>query len=459
MEAASIHNFRCFGEQQSVRLAPLTLLVGDNSTGKTSFLAMIRALAELVEAGVYANNGTSVFSDGPYDLGSFDEIIHNPGTRDGIPASFEAGVEFRLGQDGTRPSDDSLSYEFKFSRQRTVPKLEGVRIAHRDNSIHISQESGFEVLYRIRTRRGEWQWKGSEIEGDQRVHMSLPTPQAILFEGLIPQILPVDRAVDSGVFIPINDSPMLEREDYNSLRTLLRHMRDSRFRHRVFSGSPVRSNPMRTYDRKPVQRTPDGAYVPLYLADLSSFDQARWEELKDSIERFGKDSGLFDELSIRHLGKSRSDPFQMQIRKFGPKIKGLKRNITDVGYGVSQVLPVITELFRHDRPPAFLLQQPEIHLHPSAQAALGSLFCQIASWDRQLFVETHSDFLLNRVRMDVRDGRGRLKPDDVSVLFFERLETSVRIHSLRFDQQGNVLNAPPSYGQFFMNEVTKSIGL
>ena len=105
----------------------------------------------------------------------------------------------------------------------------------------------------------------------------------------------------------------------------------------------------------------------------------------------------------------------------------------------------------------FLLQQPEVHLHPSAQAALGSLFCQVAGPERQLIVETHSDHLLDRVRMDVRDGTTRLQPDDVSILFFERGDLDVHIHSLRFDTEGNVLDAPPSYRQFFMEETRRSL--
>ena len=68
---------------------------------------------------------------------------------------------------------------------------------------------------------------------------------------------------------------------------------------------------------------------------------------------------------------------------------------------------------------------------PSAQAALGSLFCDVANPSRQLIVETHSDHLLDRVRMDIRDGKTRLKPDDVSILFFERDDLNVLIHSLR----------------------------
>ena len=92
-------------------------------------------------------------------------------------------------------------------------------------------------------------------------------------------------------------------------------------------------------------------------------------------------------------------------------MKGPQRNLVDVGYGVSQALPVITELLDHDADPPklFLLQQPEIHLHPKAQAALGSLLCTVAGIGRQLIVETHSDYLLDRVRMDIRDNKTGLK--------------------------------------------------
>ena len=134
-------------------------------------------------------------------------------------------------------------------------------------------------------------------------------------------------------------------------------------------------------------------------------------------------------------------PFQIQIRKFGGKLKGNCRNLIDVGYGVSQTLPIITELLRADAPSMFLLQQPEVHLHPSAQAALGSLFCSVAGSDRQLVVETHSDYIIDRVRMDVRDNKTDLKPEDVSILYFERGESDVKIHSIRLDADGNVLDA------------------
>ena len=147
------------------------------------------------------------------------------------------------------------------------------------------------------------------------------------------------------------------------------------------------------------------------------------------------------------------------MRKWGRRRKGARRNLIDVGYGVSQALPLLVDLLDPNGSTLLLVQQPEVHLHPSAQAALATLFCTVAAAGRQIIVETHSEYVIDRVRMDIRDRTTRLQPDDVSILFFERTDLDVHIHSLRFDEQGNLLDAPDSYGQFFMNETRRSIGL
>ena len=223
------------------------------------------------------------------------------------------------------------------------------------------------------------------------------------------------------------------------------------------ASAPVRSSPRRTYDPASLIYDPKGDYIPMYLAYKHFHGGNEWKNLKSALENFGKESGLFDEFSIKRFGKSESAPFQLQVRKSGGKLKGPLRNLIDVGYGVSQALPVITELLRSDAPNMFLMQQPEVHLHPSAQAALGSLFCERAGAGQQLVVETHSDYLLDRVRMDIRDGKSELKPEDVSILYFERKDIEVQIHSIRLDKEGNVLDAPPSYRKFFMEETERSL--
>ena len=72
-------------------------------------------------------------------------------------------------------------------------------------------------------------------------------------------------------------------------------------------------------------------------------------------------------------------------------------------------------------------------------------------------IETHSDYIIDRVRMDVRDGTTGLKPEDVSILYFEPGDLSVKIHSIRIDDAGNIKGAPEGYRQFFTDELTRSL--
>lgn len=260
-------------------------------------------------------------------------------------------------------------------------------------------------------------------------------------------------------FRPIDESPQMTDGDREQLKGLVGVFDALSAEQRPFASAPVRSKPRRTYDPSRPGRDPEGETIPMYLSTAFFEDKKSWKALKAALERFGREAGLFDEIAVKPLGKRGSEPFQMHVRKFGGRAKGPLRNLIDVGYGVSQVLPVITELFRDDTTPMFLLQQPEVHLHPSAQAALGSLFCEITGPGRQIVVETHSDHLLDRVRLDVRDRKTKLKPDDVSILFFERGDLDVRIHSLRLDAEGNVLGAPPSYRRFFLDETRRSLRL
>ena len=202
--------------------------------------------------------------------------------------------------------------------------------------------------------------------------------------------------------------------------------------------------------------------MPTHLAWLSLHEPDTWQKLQHRLEDFGRAAGLFDEIRVRRLGRTASDPFQLQVRKFGNGRKGPIHSLADMGYGVSQILPLAAELLRDDSSQMLLVQQPEVHLHPSAQAALGALLCEVAASNRhgrRLIIETHSDFIIDRVRMSVRDHVGRLRSGDVSIVYFERDGHDVVIHNLRVDEKGSLLDAPPGYRQFFLEELQRSIDL
>ena len=211
---------------------------------------------------------------------------------------------------------------------------------------------------------------------------------------------------------------------------------NNKFESGALAGAPIRSSPLRTYEPRRLMQDPQGVSIPAFLANMHARNPDEWQKMKSNLEEFGRTSGLFDEIFIRRLGRNEFEPFQMEVRKGSKRRKGARHNLIDVGYGVSQVLPLLVDLLEPSGSSLFLLQQPEVHLHPSAQATLGSLFCETAASGRQLIVETHSDYILDRILLDIRDKRSDLEPDDVSILYFERDDLSVTIHSIRIDDEG-----------------------
>ena len=215
--------------------------------------------------------------------------------------------------------------------------------------------------------------------------------------------------------------------------------------------APIRSKPRRTYSEMSSSSQPEGGHVPFLLSKLSGGEEAGGDKVAEEIRDFGGSSGLFEDVTPKRLGRKPSDPFQLLVETGGPAA-----NLVDVGYGVSQVLPVLVDSVTAPRATLVLIQQPEVHLHPRAQAALGSFFVHLAADEgRHLVIETHSDYIIDRVRMEVADGK--IAPDDVALLYFEKEHVESTIHRIAIDKLGNLVDAPRSYRSFFLKERTAFI--
>ena len=438
MDSITLKNYRCFAGEQTARLAPLTLLVGENSTGKTSFLAMVRALWDSAFGYEPPN-----FREIPYDLGAFEDIVHNAGgTRGKLADSFEAGFSR---PDQPKPKNPEMNVHATFKDRQGVPFPAKRRFV--GNGVWIEaqvEEDNLAIVFG--TPQNQWKsFSDVPVFGSP-----LPIATVVGIDSL--RRMKNDETSDRIESLPTTS----ELEEFTKVvLALLPDFTDAR---RPFASAPVQSRPRRTYDPVQQSRDPEGEYIPSYLARLYRQDSDEWHGLKASLEEFGRESGLFDDISVRSFGDTGGAPFQILVRKWGKRRKGPWRNLIDVGYGVSQALPLLTELLRPDAPNMFLMQQPEVHLHPSAQAALGSLFCDAAAAGKQLIVETHSDFIIDRVRSDVRDKATALKPEEVSILYFERDELAVNIHSIRLDEMGDLEGVPEGYRKFFTAEMLRSIG-
>jgi hypothetical protein len=441
LQELRLRDFRCFREQQTARLAPLTLLVGENSTGKTSFLAAVRAM---VEVGSYHEDPD--FRAPPYDLGSFREIAYrqDPNGSRGGAESFGLGFQY-AGEKGEAVTVDAT---FNLG-DGAAPMLSTVLWSAGD--VWVQEHHG---APEIRTDLGcaSGSWRLPPLRDPDRRY--LYGGDAHAFSRLL------RVAVESGKpgkLQPLHGDADAVPTECDQVKLIRLFFENNKFESGALAGAPIRSSPLRTYEPVRLMQDPQGVSIPAFLANMHARNPDEWQKMKSDLEEFGRKSGLFDDMFVKRLGRHEFEPFQLEVRKRGKTGKGARRNLIDVGYGVSQILPLLVELFRHDRASMFLLQQPEVHLHPSAQAELGSLLCATAESQCQLIVETHSDYVLDRILLDIRDKRTDLKPDDVSILYFERDDLSVTIHSIRIDDEGNVLDAPEGYRGFFRDELERVI--
>lgn len=431
-----LRDFRCFHEDKAVRLAPLTLLVGENSTGKTSFLAAVRAIWEAA----YQSSEPD-FRAPPYDLGPFSEIVHSRGKRRSSTTTFAIGFTGTL-------RGRSIRFDVTFESRAAAPHPAEIYWKADSLWMRYSRTTGTKYTIDFGSENGSWRFS-SERRYPNIGQFGLSWNYWIR-EAIFEMNESLDELERLG-----GTKKKLTKEDLRHFSSISRSFTMYPRSDALFASAPIRSSPRRTYEPIKLSPDPEGSYVPTFFANVNFQSPEQWNRLKEKLERFGRISGLFDEIGVRQLGDMEGGPFHMEIRKHERKGKGQRRNLIDVGYGVSQVLPVLAELFRPRGSTMFLFQQPEVHLHPSAQAALGSLFCESASAGRQLIIETHSDYILDRILLDVRDKRTKLTAKDVSILYFEREDRDVCIYSMSVDEEGNVLDSPDGYRRFFKDELDR----
>jgi predicted ATPase len=120
-------------------------------------------------------------------------------------------------------------------------------------------------------------------------------------------------------------------------------------------------------------------------------------------------------------------------------------SIADVGFGVSQIFPVILEGLKMPIRNTLLLEQPEIHLHPNLQMQLADFFVALALSNKGIVVETHSDHIVNRlVRRIVEDGGGAMR-DLIGIYFIRKAADSTEFEEVKIDDTRGITNWPPGF--------------
>ncbi len=138
--------------------------------------------------------------------------------------------------------------------------------------------------------------------------------------------------------------------------------------------------------------------------------------------------------------------------------------LTDVGFGVSKILPILVADLQLDSETSFfynqkidkrsllVLSEPEIDLHPSVQADFADyLVKQTKENQKQYIVETHSEYIINRLRLLI--ARGTLKEEDVKLYFFENDGIESKTFPVKLHKDGQITNAPDSFFETYTIDI------
>ncbi|XUU59851.1 DUF3696 domain-containing protein [Erythrobacter sp. HA6-11] len=449
----ALKDFRAFQSTGLIDIRPLTFLVGENSSGKTSFLAALNYMWSLRD-----RLATPTFNSAPFDLGTFDEIVHRVRGRT-KPTCFELIVEdvvtldpnespyFFRNSPKTKKTTESVRISLTFEENVGDAVISKTAIETKQYALVVEFGPQLRIVMKDRvgkelldTDDGQKEFDlASDI--DRRRDLSMRDLTFLVRRMIIERVVPKDFKYsdsDTGLAISI---------------TALEQLLNS-FPSAVFASAPVRSNPSRVYTLNDQSRTPEGTHTPQRLFKIKESNQANWQRIKQGLEKFGHMSGMFSAINVAKYRTSGSSPFHINVTRGGKQ-----SNIVDVGYGVSQALPILTDLIESPPKSGFLFQQPEVHLHPQAQAALGSFLVEYASTNKKPLIvsETHSDYLIDRVRLHVRSKD--IRPEDVSLLYFQTQGTSTTVSQLEVDAQGNILKTPPGYRSFFVREQMQMLGI
>jgi hypothetical protein len=435
-------NFRGF-TNAIVPLLDVNFLVGQNSTGKTSLLYLLRLFLgqRLLLQADFSSEGESI--------GLFNELVS---MHSDDKSYFRIGI---IQEHKSEGGNTSTALLLTYVNAAGLPQLQAVTAAMGNKEIYLRWDDG-KASFRIRSLSSVTTaedakallpgWIKDHESPSELIPLTLP-------EGLMSNRMPlfvvmtlVAHTVKSSS--AKSEQPTIDPGDFQFFWPELGYP--------LVWIAPIRTKPGRTYDQPQTAFSSEGSHTPYVIRRMLDSEEGK-KKFHSFMRRVGKDSALFDGIDVKLFGSPTdlTAPFEIDVI-----LDSMPLKINMVGYGVSQSLPILVELLDRPNGSWFAIQQPEVHLHPKAQAALGDVFFEMAVQDRKRFViETHSDFTIDRFRMQYNRKSHSQKPNS-QVLFFERRDKHNTVTPLIISPDGELpSDQPDSYRKFFIKEQMNLLGL
>lgn len=479
VEAFRIQNFMGFADSGWIELRPITLLFGRNSAGKSAILRALLLLKQSLDNPPEFGPLLFVKDDG-LDFGDYTELVRDHNSKQDI--SFWFTCRFSQEDDDLYsgrglyalnqltvsaqdrvmepPSSGQIIVRLIYGLNRAGrPTLRAVDLydAQRDVILSASSSDG------ERDSEQTWLFESQFFDLANQPEPNLwPYMDMFTKAGFLPWIRPHESQLAQA------DEDEPNKEDFghpfNLTWLLLRGIRSSitTFLQGLRYLEPLRAEPQRFY-HVPGHSTNLGQRGQHIVRTLLQHGQAPLRQVNQWLAT----SGFKVQLQLHKLD-SRSTLYELRLAEMENRADNsvFSANIREVGFGLTQVLPIIVQAILSPSNVTMMIEQPELHLHPRAQAELGDIFISAAHHGAYSLLETHSEHLLLRLQTQIakttagqismEQSNRMLLPDQVGIYFAHRMRGSSTLTRIDIGLYGDLLNTPDGFEDFFSDDMLET---
>jgi len=425
-----LDNFKIWRSTGAMRLAPLTLLLGTNSSGKSSLIQSLLLIRQTVigsDPNIDLNLGNPDEGDS-VTLGQFKDVLCRHGSSTPSTPVNQISIEFRWHDPTTNISSAIFNARYRSGSSGSAD-LDYLRMGVGEQGYIVQRRKP--GVYSLQLSNERKPLGQSEDFHPQRSFAFSAAALAKLGTAA-KQVSPIGPALldELAKIIYLGPVRKLAQRDYVWSGRLPSHIGDD--------GSKA----IDALIASGVAHQKTGRKSQPVLDEAELFKQTIY---------WLKEMNLADGLAVKSLGNSAR--YELLIENYGEY-----SNIKDVGVGVSQVLPVIVAALYAKPGHIVIIEEPESHLHPLAQSVLANLMAKISKHRKvQFIVETHSEHLFRRMQTLI--ARQELLPEDSALYFVEREGNLAKLIELEVDEFGKIRNWPQAFFGDSMGETREQARL
>ncbi len=442
-----IQNFKSWKDTGTIRMAPITLFFGANSSGKSSIGQFLLMLKQTVES----PDRKAVFYPGSRNsavqLGSYQEMVFGRNLDNRIKFrylwSLPENMKIKNSLSGHIFSGDKLDFNAEVELSDATKRLLQVS----ELKYRLLKNEGKDHALSVKlSRQSDTREYDAKADPDFLVRKrgrAWALKNVVRFYGFPDEIVAYHQNADF-----VQEFNLAQEKLFNSIYYL----------------GPLRTKAERLYTWGGI--TPESVgfsgenTIAAILAakdrKISLGHKQRAKPLDEIIAIKLKEMGLIDAFQVKPISTGRQE-YEVKVCTRGAKYWV---DLPDVGFGISQVLPVLVQCFYAPPGSIIFMEQPEIHLHPSAQSALADVMIDVINSREngkergiQLLIETHSEHFLRRLQR--RMAEDKVSKKKFSAYFANITKTPATLDQLKIDTFGNISNWPENFFGDEMGDITE----